>query len=263
MRLATYRNEESVSELASRLYDIRGGNAEARSREAEEALLSANPQLRHLNKLNEGALIVVPEIESVRDADESNIVDSVLDDVFDNIRETLSAVRPALSVGLERRQASIDKALESLRSGEVKKVMEAQPDLKKRSESVRKNAETHLKELGDLKEFNKRALGQLDGDLRELVQSLSTPGVTYKRESKRRRKRMVYHVVYRKKTKDWHVVEENVDTSLSMHATKAEAVGRAKERARVRQPSQVIVHKRDGKIQYENTYGDDPRRTPG
>ena len=45
--------------------------------------------------------------------------------------------------------------------------------------------------------------------------------------------------------------------------TKADAEEIAKEQARARQPSQVIVHNKDGKISDESTYGDDPSDVPG
>jgi hypothetical protein len=44
--------------------------------------------------------------------------------------------------------------------------------------------------------------------------------------------------------------------------TKEEAVNAAKERARGEEPSQVKVHTSDGNMEYESTYGDDPRRSP-
>ena len=37
----------------------------------------------------------------------------------------------------------------------------------------------------------------------------------------------------------------------------------AKSRARGEEPAQVKVHKQDGNMEYESTYGDDPERFPG
>jgi len=45
--------------------------------------------------------------------------------------------------------------------------------------------------------------------------------------------------------------------------TKDEAERVAKEHARAQQPSQVIIHNKDGKISDESTYGDDPESSPG
>lgn len=50
-------------------------------------------------------------------------------------------------------------------------------------------------------------------------------------------------------------------------ALKSAAIAYARTRARSiyagGRPSQVLIKGRDGKIQTEHTYGDDPRRTPG
>jgi uncharacterized protein DUF2188 len=45
--------------------------------------------------------------------------------------------------------------------------------------------------------------------------------------------------------------------------TKDRAVELARERAKSTEPSQVIIHKQDGVIETEYTYGDDPRDIPG
>ena len=42
------------------------------------------------------------------------------------------------------------------------------------------------------------------------------------------------------------------------HDTKAEAIARAKELAKKQALGQVIIHKQDGTIQTEHTYGKDP-----
>jgi len=40
-------------------------------------------------------------------------------------------------------------------------------------------------------------------------------------------------------------------------------VNHARELAKANQPSQIIIHTRDGRIETEHTYGDDPRQTEG
>jgi hypothetical protein len=45
--------------------------------------------------------------------------------------------------------------------------------------------------------------------------------------------------------------------------TKDDAERIAKEQARGQEPSQVIVHHKDGTFEYESTYGDDPRESKG
>jgi hypothetical protein len=62
----------------------------------------------------------------------------------------------------------------------------------------------------------------------------------------------------------WQVKLAGADRARSKHTTKKEAVAKAKHYCKaIYENSQVIVHKKDGKIETEYTYGDDPRRTKG
>ncbi len=74
--------------------------------------------------------------------------------------------------------------------------------------------------------------------------------------------RKVYHVLPNSDRSRWVVSRENSDFREEFD-TKEEAVQAAKSRARDEQPSQVKVHKLDGKMEYESTYGDDPRSSRG
>ena len=61
----------------------------------------------------------------------------------------------------------------------------------------------------------------------------------------------------------WQVQGEGAQRATSLHDTKAEAVTRARELAKSLPLAQVIVHKGDGTIQTEYTYGDDPSPPKG
>ena len=73
--------------------------------------------------------------------------------------------------------------------------------------------------------------------------------------------RTVYHVVPNANAEQWLVTQEN-GSFRQEFKTKEEAVNFAKERARKQEPSQVKVHKGDGNMEYESTYGEDPARSP-
>lgn len=73
--------------------------------------------------------------------------------------------------------------------------------------------------------------------------------------------RTVYHVVPDASGDGWVVSQERGDFRREFQK-KDEAVDFAKERARGQEPSQVKVHKADGNMEYESTYGEDPRRSP-
>lgn len=73
--------------------------------------------------------------------------------------------------------------------------------------------------------------------------------------------RVVYHVVPNSSAERWVVSQENASFRREFD-TKEEAVEFAKERARAEELGQVKVHKKDGNMEYESTYGEDPRRSP-
>ncbi|HKI05403.1 MAG TPA: DUF2188 domain-containing protein [Thermoanaerobaculia bacterium] len=75
------------------------------------------------------------------------------------------------------------------------------------------------------------------------------------------KERLVYHVVPNSSAERWVVSQENAEFRKEFD-TKEEAVEFAKERARAAELGQVKVHKKDGNMEYESTYGEDPRRSP-
>jgi hypothetical protein len=66
--------------------------------------------------------------------------------------------------------------------------------------------------------------------------------------------RKVYRVQY--VSAEWQVRHDG--SKLSGHAVKTDAVSAGQTKAKANQPSQLVVHKQDGTIEYEYTYGDDP-----
>lgn len=79
-------------------------------------------------------------------------------------------------------------------------------------------------------------------------------------------KRVVYRVKYDRRNRDW-VIQMGRRTNRGYHPKRA-AVEEARMRARhqwdhLGKPSQVVVHGMNGRIQFEWTYGRDPRRWKG
>ncbi|HKV07516.1 MAG TPA: DUF2188 domain-containing protein [Thermoanaerobaculia bacterium] len=75
------------------------------------------------------------------------------------------------------------------------------------------------------------------------------------------KERVVYHVVPNASAEKWVVSQENAEFRREFE-TKEEAVQFARERAQSAELGQIKVHKKDGNMEYESTYGDDPRRSP-
>lgn len=66
--------------------------------------------------------------------------------------------------------------------------------------------------------------------------------------------RKVYRVQHISAT--WHVRHEG--STLSTHVLKTDAVSAGQKTAKANRPSQLVVHRTDGTIEYEYTYDNDP-----
>jgi len=69
-------------------------------------------------------------------------------------------------------------------------------------------------------------------------------------------KRRIYDVI--SSENGWQVKRRGAKRASSVHRTKDEAIAAAIEIARNQKPSQIVIHRRDGTIQEERTYGKDP-----
>ena len=80
------------------------------------------------------------------------------------------------------------------------------------------------------------------------------------RQSKNNR-RVVYHVTPEASAERWVVSREDIGFRREFD-TKEEAETFAKEKAQFEELTQVKVHKKDGNMDCESTYGEDPRNIP-
>ena len=76
------------------------------------------------------------------------------------------------------------------------------------------------------------------------------------------KERKVYHVVPNSSAERWVVSQENASFRKEFD-TKEEAVEEARKLAQAAALGQIKVHKKDGNMEYESTYGEDPPEYPG
>ena len=76
-------------------------------------------------------------------------------------------------------------------------------------------------------------------------------------------KRRILQVRYDRKDCEWDVKYQGSDRALASFDTKAEAEETAFEKGRGTPNSQVKVFKKDNTIEFERTYGNDPKKYPG
>ena len=75
------------------------------------------------------------------------------------------------------------------------------------------------------------------------------------------RERKVYHVVPNSSAEKWLVTQENASFRREFD-TKEEAIEEARKLAQSAELGQIKVHRKDGNMEYESTYGEDPPEYP-
>ena len=75
--------------------------------------------------------------------------------------------------------------------------------------------------------------------------------------------RKVYHVEPSKEREGWDIKEEGQPKPESHHQRKREAVTIARKMAKSQEFGQVIIHKADGSVEEERSYGKNPHLRPG
>ena len=76
-------------------------------------------------------------------------------------------------------------------------------------------------------------------------------------------KRNKYHLTFDNKRDNWSLKKERSERSSMIFETKGDALTSSREFVRRQEPSQIIIHKKDGKIQTEHTYKNDPKKYKG
>lgn len=75
-------------------------------------------------------------------------------------------------------------------------------------------------------------------------------------------KRKVFHITPSSDS-GWNIRLEGSHKNVRHSKTKQQAIEYGRKLAKRTEPSQIIVHKKDGRIQTEFTYGSDPRKSKG
>jgi len=172
MRFATYKGERSLSDLVGRLFEIKGPRTEALAKEAEAALLRANPHLRDLKKLPEGTVILVPEVPDVKPTDEARHIAASAGELLEEVRQGLKKARATLAASATRHGEQARRTLRLLKSRQVTTLAAKTPAVRARLPQIAEAANARLKEAEALKKFQEQALPQLDKDLADLAKRL-------------------------------------------------------------------------------------------
>jgi phage tail protein X len=134
MPFVTYRGEETVAELADKLYV----NLNPRQREAAEAaILKANPQLRDLGSVPKGAVLHVPEIPTVR-ARTARTVENPDVQVAGSVETALRQYAHDLTERIKADQEEVKTQVALLKNRKFRSAIDKEPELARTAELAAK-----------------------------------------------------------------------------------------------------------------------------
>lgn len=167
MKFSVYKGEKEISDLAARVFDIKGRNTAEARRKAEAALLSANPHIRNLAELREGTLIVVPELPE-SPPPKATQAGSILDELGDHLTRTMKELEETLSRSVAYEESEAAAVNEALKSRELREFMGQSPETKEQLERIADAAKNRLKEAKAAAAAQEKALAELQEALRKI-----------------------------------------------------------------------------------------------
>ncbi len=164
MRLETFEGERKISDLVGRFHAISGRGAAAKAREAERALLEANPHLKEMRRVPEGALIVVPDLPGVNPA-RSRPGTGPSRPAFDVLRPAIERGSEAVAASLAQAAARAGEEAAALKDREVRAALREAPALEKAAAAAGAAAADRAKRARELQRLSAQALKVLADDL--------------------------------------------------------------------------------------------------
>jgi hypothetical protein len=162
MKFAVSKGETEISELAGRIFEIKGRGAAATSKQVEAALLKANPHLGDLTKIKPGTLIVIPEAAENPPLRGPQTTGTGADTIG-QLKFALEDLTGAIERAAKSDEDSLAGQTEALKDRELRDFAAQSPEakeqlgklseaLKNRSKEIKANAAAHkdgLKQLVD------------------------------------------------------------------------------------------------------------------
>ncbi len=175
MRLAVFKGERSVDDLAARLFQIRGRDPQA-SKQASDALLRANPQLANLDRLPAGSVVVVPDTPHPVNTGET--VEPAILAATGRIRaasEQVAAFTSSLAAVSKDATTQADATLKLLKDRSLKAAADKDPTLAQRLASIDQNTKATLKDLHAKQTMLQQAIAQMRQDLENFLKPSAPP----------------------------------------------------------------------------------------
>ena len=166
MKLVTAKSETNLADLTRRVFDITGPKAAAVAKQAEAALLQANPHLRGVAKVPAGTMIVVPEVPGAISAG-PQLAMPIGPEIIAHLKRALAGATAAGERSVANEVQDTDNTSALVKSRELKDLAKKAPDLQKRLAQLADQTKNRVKDIEARKTAQAQGLAQLDKDLGE------------------------------------------------------------------------------------------------
>jgi len=168
MKFAVSKGEKDISELTTRLYDIKGRGAAEAAKKAEAALLKANPHLRDLSNIREGTLIVIPDAGDTPPVKGAQAA-SMGADFDEPLKLSIKELGAVFTRAAQAEDSAAAEMSELLKSREAKEFVAQSPEAKEQVEKLSEALKSQAKEAKATAAAQKETLAQLQEMLNKLT----------------------------------------------------------------------------------------------
>ena len=170
MSFAIYKGEKNVNELAARLFQQRGSGSKTALKQASDALLRANPQLKDVSQVPIGTVIVVPPDAPAVQLDQSPApAGMVRAFTATRVQQLLASLDSRLS-DIDTKTGDATNAILTLaNTKEARSAAAKDPKLKASLPVIIKSSQTRLKDLKTAQDSRTKAITELRNALAQFV----------------------------------------------------------------------------------------------
>jgi hypothetical protein len=173
MQFVTVRKGGSLNDLVGQIFQVNEAGGEAR-KQAEAALLQANPNLKDVQQIPEGTLILVPELSGIDTAATAAPSQALHTDAFATLSSIIAKLRQSLTAATEADIARAEATQALIKSKQFTRVVES-TEAKSALAEVGKNSQARIKASKALVQTIADALTQAGKDLGDLHKRIYPP----------------------------------------------------------------------------------------
>jgi hypothetical protein len=173
MRFIYAKAGEPLEELATRAYDFEGTPPAATLSSAAKSLRDANPFLRKLSAVEDGTLLIVPELEGAKLAAKTEAPEAAAAALIAaRLKDAAAQALELLGGEIDNETAAARSSLDVLRSSEAKSLFRKDTEAKTAADATEEAIKARLAAAGELSDYRTKVAKQIESDLAEVLAAL-------------------------------------------------------------------------------------------